>query len=225
MTPSAVIFDMDGVLVDSEVISAQVEAELLAGYGVTITVDEIYAHFVGLSKASMTEALRLDWELELPEEFWSTRSAQVAARFAAEGQPVPGIAAALEALADRRVPVAVASSSSPGSIARKLAVTGLDGYFDGHLYSATMVEHGKPAPDLFLHAASQLAIAPDEGVVVEDARPGVVAGVAAGMHVIGFTAAGHCAPGHAEVLHDAGAHAVAASADELTALLADLLTR
>jgi HAD superfamily hydrolase (TIGR01509 family) len=219
---AAVIFDMDGVLVDSEVISAQVEAELLAQYGATITVEEIYAHFVGLSKASMTEALRRDWKLELPEEFWSTRSAQVATRFAAEGQAVAGIVPVLEGLAGLGVPLAVASSSSPGSIARKLTITGLDRYFDGHLYSATMVPDGKPAPDLFLHAAAQLGVRPGDCVVVEDAVPGVLAGVAAGMRVIGFAAAGHCAPGHAEVLHDAGAHAVAFTADELTALLADL---
>ncbi len=216
---------MDGVLVDSEVISAQVEVELLADYGAQLTVEDIYDQFVGLSKASMTEALRRDWSLALPQEFWSRRSAAVAARFAAEGQAVPGIVGVLDALLARKMPIAVASSSSPGSIARKLAVTGLDGHFGEHLYSATMVANGKPAPDLFLYAADRLGVDPVDSIVVEDARPGVLAGVAAGMHVIGFTAAGHCAPCHDEVLLDAGAQAVASTADDLAALLVDLLAQ
>lgn len=215
----AVIFDCDGVLVDSEVLSAQVESELFAGYGVTITVEEIYEHFVGLSKTSVIEALRRDWGLELPETFWSTRRDQVAARFATEGCAVPGIARVLDDLCARDVPLAVASSSTPSSIARKLAVTGLDVSFAGHLYSATMVDHGKPAPDLFLHAAAQLGVAPADCVVIEDARPGVQAGVAADMTVIGYTAAGHCGPGHAARLNDAGALTVAATGDELATLL------
>lgn len=219
--PRAVIFDMDGVLVDSEVIAAQVESELLAEYGSTISVDEIYAHFVGLSKESMTEALRRDWQLDLPEAFWSTRSERTASRFTAEGRAVHGIEPVLEDLASCGVPLAVASSSSPVSIARKLDGTGLGGYFGRHLYSATMVTHGKPAPDLFLHAATQLGVDPADCVVIEDAVPGVAAGVAAGMRVIGFTAAGHCAPGHADVLRAAGAHAVATTADELASRLAD----
>ncbi len=216
----AVIFDCDGVLVDSEVISAVVEVELLADYGVTITVEDIYDHFVGLSKASMTEALHRGWGVALPEAFWSSRRDLVAARFAAEGRSVPGIVGVLDDLADRGVPKAVASSSTPGSIARKLRVTGLSDYFGHHVYSAEHVDHGKPAPDLFLYAAAQLGVDPAECVVVEDARPGVEAGVAAGMSVVGFTAAGHCGADHANRLTDAGASRVATTGEELAAALA-----
>ncbi len=122
-------------------------------------------------------------------------------------------------LAGRGVPRAVASSSATERIARSLALTGLTDHFAPHLYSASMVPNGKPAPDLFLHAASQLGVEPGDCVVVEDAVPGVLAGVAAGMRVIGFTAAGHCGADHAAGLVGAGADEVAATAAELTDLL------
>lgn len=215
----AVIFDCDGVLVDSEVISAQVESELFAQHGVDITVEEIYEHFVGLSKESMTAVLRDEWGVELPEVYFSTRRDLVAQRFAAEGRAVPGIEGALTVLAEVGVPMAVASSSTPGSIARKLSVTGLDRFFGDHVYAASMVTNGKPAPDLFLHAAAQLGVDPVDCVVVEDAIPGVRAGRAAGMHVIGFTAAGHCGPDHATMLSTAGAHTVTATGEDLTNVL------
>lgn len=216
----AVIFDCDGGLVDSEVISAVVEVELFAEYGVAITVEDIYDRCVGLSKASVAEALRRDWGVDLPEEYFAKRRDLVAARFATGGRAVPGIVAVLGGLATRHVAMAVASSSTPGSIARKLDVTGLTDYFGSHVYSATLVEHGKPAPDLFLHAATQLGVDPGDCVVIEDARPGVNAGVSAGMRVIGFTAAGHCGPDHADRLTQAGAHAIAATGDQLAAALA-----
>ena len=217
----AVIFDLDGVLVDSEVISALVEVDLFATHGVSITTTEIYEHFVGLSEASMIEALRTGWEVDLPETFWAQRAELVAARFATHGRAVPGIVPVLDGLVDRQVPMAVASSSTPDSIEGKLSVTGLDGYFTDQVYSAAFVDRGKPAPDLFLHAAAQLGVDPAACVVIEDARPGVLAGVAAGMTVIGFTAAGHCGPGHGRGLLDAGAHHHASDAAQLARLLVD----
>lgn len=216
----AVIFDMDGVLVDSEVITAQVESEMFAELeGVTITVSEIYEHFVGLSEASMIEMLRRDWSVELPDGFRTTRLERIAERFDRDGRVVAGIDELVPRLAATSTALAVASSSLPESIAHKLSVTGLDGYFGPHLYLATMVAHGKPAPDLFLYAAAQLDVDPARCVVIEDSAPGVTAGKAAGMQVIGFTAAGHCGPDHGERLLAAGADHHAASADDLADLL------
>ena len=127
-----------------------------------------------------------------------------------------GIEAVLQALEGPRC---VASSSAPDRIAHSLTRTGLIDAFDGHLYSATMVEHGKPAPDLFLYAAGMLETPARACIVVEDSPHGVAAGRAAGMHVIGFTAGGHCLPDHAERLIEAGADEVVATSTELGRLL------
>lgn len=206
---------MDGVLVDSEVIAAEIESEMFTQAGANISVDDIYEHFVGLSNASMVDALRRDWNLEVSASFLDDRLARITKRFETVGRAIPGIGDVVSGLVGRGTPCAVASSSLPESISHKLSVTGLDGLFGDHIYSASMVAHGKPAPDLFLHAANQLGVDARDCVVIEDSVPGVVAGVAAGMTVIGFTAGGHCGHGHAQRLSDAGATHVAATAGEL----------
>lgn len=211
----AVIFDMDGVLVDSEVIVTRIESEMLTALGAEISAEEIVANFTGLSDAVMAEALLRDWDVVLPETFDAERRERTFAAFETDLEAVPGIDAVLGALVDRDVRLAVASSSSPERIAHSLELTGLAKYFGDHLYSSTMVARGKPAPDLFLYAADKLDVTSSACVVIEDSVPGVVAGVAAGMTVIGFTAGGHCGPGHAQRLLDAGATQVAATAREL----------
>lgn len=215
----AVIFDMDGVLVDSEILVGRIETEMLNALGAEITLEDIVRNFMGLSDATMAEALRRDWGIELPETFDAERTARTYAAFATDLEAVPGMHALLGHLGALDLPIAVASSSAPDRIARSLTLTGLTTSFAGHCYSAAMVERGKPAPDLFLYAADQLGVAPIECVVVEDSPAGVEAGVAAGMTVIGFTAAGHCTPDHGDRLRAAGADRVAATAQELTRLL------
>ena len=214
-----VIFDCDGVLVDSEVLVTQIESEMLAELGADLSPDEIARHFTGLSDAVMAEMLRRDWHVELPPTFNAERTRLVAEAFDDRLEPVAGIAAMLQAL---DTPRCVASSSAPDRIVHSLTRTGLIDVFDGHLYSATMVEHGKPAPDLFLYAARMLETSADGCVVVEDSPHGVAAGRAAGMHVIGFTAGGHCLPDHPERLVEAGADEVVRTSDELGRLLASL---
>ncbi len=128
-------------------------------------------------------------------------------------QPVPGIP---ELLARHRGPRCVASSSNPQRIARSLELTGLDHHFDpAHLFSATMVANGKPAPDLFLHAAASLEVAPDSCLVVEDSPSGVSAALAAGMSVVGFVAGGHARPSLGRRLAEAGAPLVVDRAEAL----------
>ncbi len=221
----AVIFDMDGVLVDSEVIVTRIESEMLAALGADISVAEIVATFTGLSDAVMAETLLRDWNVVLPDSFDAERRERTFAAFETDLEAVAGIDAALGALVDRDVLLAVASSSSPERIAHSLKLTKLAKYFGEHLYSAAMVSHGKPAPDLFLFAADKLGVDPGDCVVVEDSAPGVVAGVAACMEVIGFTAGGHCGPEHAQRLIDAGATHVAATAAKLVGRLLESRNR
>jgi len=215
-----VIFDCDGVLVDSEVLVTQIESEMLAALGATMSAAEVARHFTGLSESAMAEALRRDWNVELPSTFDADRRRLVTVAFDERLEPVPGIGAVLQGLDVARC---VASSSAPERIAHSLTRTGLIDAFDGHLYSATMVEHGKPAPDLFLYAARMLDTPAGACVVVEDSPHGVAAGRAAGMHVIGFTAGGHCLPDHPERLIDAGADEVAATSVELAEALSRLV--
>ncbi len=212
-----VIFDCDGVLVDSEVLVVHIESEMLAELGADISPAEIVRHFTGLSDTAMADLLRRDWGIALPDAFDAERTERVADAFDQLLQPVAGIGEVLSAL---EVPCCVASSSAPDRIAHSLTITGLIDAFDGHLFSATMVEHGKPAPDLFLHAAGALDVAPERCVVVEDSPHGVVAGRAAGMSVIGFTAGGHCGPDHADRLVEAGADQVVAAGPDLARALA-----
>ena len=206
------IFDCDGVLVDSEILVCRIESELLNSVGVTLSPEEIAASFVGLSDAEMHRRIEEACEIRLPSDFTSRKAALVEKVFERDLRPVAGIPALLGALDTRRC---VASSSALPRIRRSLTATGLAAFFEPHLFSAGMVTHGKPAPDLFEYAAASMDTGAAECVVVEDSLPGVTAGRAAGMHVIGFTGATHCGVDLDTDLLDAGAHEVASDASEL----------
>jgi len=206
------IFDCDGVLVDSEVLVSGVEAQLLGEFGVQMTPRQVAESFVGLSDRDMHRQIEERWRIELPAGFAAEKARRVDGSLRAELQRVPGIATVLEAVGGARC---VASSSRPERIHASLAKTQLAHFFGSHVFSASMVSHGKPAPDLFLYAAAMMGARPGHCVVIEDSPHGVTAGVAAGMTVIGFTAASHCAPDLPERLVAAGAQAVATSSAEL----------
>jgi HAD superfamily hydrolase (TIGR01509 family) len=197
-----VIFDCDGVLVDSELIGCRVEAEELTRLGLVVTSEEILARFTGATAAETFRTLEAEHGRPLPAGFVPQIKQAVLAAFERELQPVAGIAAALDRIA---LPVCVASSSDPMRIEHSLKVAGLLERFAPHLFSAAAVERGKPAPDLFLHAAARMGVAPRDCVVVEDSSRGVQAGVAAGMRVLGFAGASHCGPEHGASLRAAGA--------------------
>ncbi len=179
----AVILDCDGVLVDSERLSIRIDQEVLAELGWDLTLDEIVERFVGKSQAAyereveqhLGRALPADWD---EQNAWRYRNA-----FERELRPVPGIEAALEAI---DWPTCVASSGTHERIRFTLGLTGLWDRFDGRIFSATEVAQGKPAPDLFLHAAQAMGWAPSRCVVVEDSAHGVRAGLDAGMRVVAF---------------------------------------
>ena len=213
MPAPVIVFDCDGVLVDSEVIVIEIEAELLTDGGFPITADEIAERYVGLSYPDMMRGLESRFGRPVPASL--SRDLQEQALLAFEGRlrPVAGIS---ELLTRHRSARCVASSSEPERITRSLELTGLDHHFDpAHLFSATMVPNGKPAPDLFLHAADALGAAPESCLVIEDSPSGVTAALAAGMDVVGFVGGGHARPSLGRRLAEAGAPLVVDRADRL----------
>lgn len=214
------LFDCDGTLVDSEPISAAVTAELLTARGVPLATEDVLARFTGLSAATTKAIVEERFGVRLGEDFDRDKRRRLDAAFDARLRTVPGMPELVGSLAATGRRICVASSSTPHRIDRSLAVTGLDRHFPPEVrFSATMVRRGKPAPDLFQLAAARLGVDPAACVVVEDSPFGVEAGVAAGMTVVGFTAAGHASPDLAPRLRAAGAHEVAPDAEALRRLL------
>jgi HAD superfamily hydrolase (TIGR01509 family) len=192
-----VIFDCDGVLVDSEPIINHAHAQVLSDCGYVITENELLARFCGMSDAEMLRIIEQEWGSTLPPSYVQRVGAMIQNELDWSLVAIAGVGEAIDSL---RLPVCVASSSVPEMIRRKLALTGLLARFGENLFSATMVARGKPAPDLFLFAAAQLGTAPDRCVVVEDSLPGIEAAVAAGMTAIGFCGGSHCEPQHGVAL-------------------------
>ncbi|MGO4574056.1 HAD family hydrolase [Microvirga sp. 2TAF3] len=195
------IFDCDGVLVDSELLACQIEAEFLSALGFSYTLEDILRNFVGRSMRDAMAQIERDHGRPLPPDFSARANRALFARFETDLHAIPDIRDAILSLPHPRC---VASSSTPERIALSLRVTGLDDLFTD-VFSAVEVERGKPAPDLFLHAASRMSAHPTECLVIEDSPAGVQAAIAAGMRVIGFTGGGHCGSGHADKLRGAGA--------------------
>jgi HAD superfamily hydrolase (TIGR01509 family) len=180
-----VIFDNDGVLVDSEVIANSVLAELLSALGHPTTMQDSIDLYLGGSIGRVRQLIEATGVGALPADFEQRYEREVFARFERDLRPVDGVVEALDAIT---AATCVASSGSHERIRRSLTRTGLIGRFDPRLFSASDVERGKPAPDLFLHAARAMGAAPARTVVVEDSPLGVAAAVAAGMRVAGFSA-------------------------------------
>lgn len=191
--PGLVIFDCDGVLVDSEPISLAVTLDVLAEAGCPLDAEAGYAHLLGRSLGSMAAWLRNEQGLDLTEQHIAALRDRIFSRFRRELSAVDGVADMLATLPVRHC---VASSSQPDRIRLSLEVTGLWPHFAPNVFSASMVRNGKPAPDLFLYAARQMGVAPDDCVVVEDSPAGIAAAKAAGMRVIAFVGGGHAGPAH-----------------------------
>ncbi|TMJ62781.1 MAG: HAD family hydrolase [Alphaproteobacteria bacterium] len=207
-----VIFDCDGVLVDSELLSVGADQECLAECGIELSCDEILERYTGISFAGMVADLE-ERHGPLPADFGDRHRNRLWPLFEKELRAIPGIADVLDSLDCR---ICVASSGRPDRLKHALSLVGLYDRFHPHIFSATEVPRGKPAPDLFLHAARRMGVAPDRSVVIEDSVPGVIAGVAAGMTVIGFVGASHCRSGDAARLSAQGAVGVV---DDMAQLL------
>lgn len=180
-----VIFDNDGVLVDSEGHANRILSDLLnqSGWAVNMTREESMAEFLGRSLAAIRQRIEARLAHALPDDFEARYHERLFETFDRELTTVPGVEGALERI---RVPTCVASSGTHERIRRALAATGLLSRFEGRIFSAEDVAQGKPAPDLFLHAARSLGVAPSRCAVVEDSPLGVDAANAAGMLAFGF---------------------------------------
>lgn len=214
-----VIFDCDGVLVYSEILSNCNIAEQLTACGYPIDTETSIARFTGMSMQGLVAFVESEWGQSLPEDFVQVCRANANRTFDTDLRAIAGVGEVLAAHDGLRC---VASSSSPQRIERSLRTTGLIGHFRGEaLFSAPLVERGKPAPDLFLYAANRMGVAPVDCIVIEDSLPGVQAAVAAGIPVLGFTGGSHIRDGHGERLRALGAAEVF---DDM-ALLPGLLAR
>ena len=216
--PDLVIFDCDGVLVDSEIIFARILAECLTAADLPATADEALRLGFGRNRDTLSAAVEARFGTALPDGFFETMRAQTAIALERELVPMPGVEALLGALPAARC---VASNGHLERVRERLALTGLLRFFDPHVFSATQVASGKPAPDLFLLAARQLGAMPSGCTVVEDSVIGVAAAVAAGMPVVGFCGGSHCAGDHAEQLRAAGCSRVFARMPDLAAFLCE----
>jgi HAD superfamily hydrolase (TIGR01509 family) len=185
-----IIFDCDGVLIDSEVLSCSCLAEVLTSHGIPIALDEVIERFLGRGFAAVPAYFEAYTGRPLPASFAADLRARQAAIFTASLLPMPHVTNLLERL---ERPYCLASSSDSERIRISLAVTGLDRFFSERIFTAAMVERAKPAPDLFLLAAASMGVAPADALVVEDSVNGVLAAKAAGMAVWGFTGGSHYA--------------------------------
>ena len=221
MTFSLIIFDCDGVLVDSEALACAVHADVLTAHGYAITPAQVHERFLGRSAREARFEVETEMGRVLPEEYTVQLKATIDRVFGESLQPVPGIAETLAKLTQR---VCVASSGTPTRIVSSLTTTGLIDRFAPNLFSAAQVARGKPEPDLFLFAAARMGVAPEHCLVIEDSLPGIKAARAAGMAVLGFHGGAHCSPATAAVLQAAGATATFDDMQELPGLIERLET-
>ena len=204
-----VIFDCDGVLINSEEIYLDSEIEFLSNAGFQIEKRAHMEAFMGLSyddwRVKLGAAVQKRSGHPLPEDFFESLHGSIMQRFESELRSISGVRGAVSSL---ELLCCVASSSRLPNLQWKLEHTGIADLFSPRIFSADMVDRGKPAPDLFLHAAATLGMEPRHCVVVEDSANGVIAGKAAGMKVIGFTGGDHCLPDQEAILMNSGAHVV-----------------
>lgn len=198
----AILYDCDGTLIDSEHIAGSVCAEALTSIGIPMTMAAFNARFTGVPAAKTWEILRAEIGRPLPDGFNDAINVEIHRRFETELLPIAGVVEAVEAIGGLR---AVASSTRLPQLRKNLERTGLARLFDPHIYSASEVARGKPAPDVFLYAASQIGVDPGHAIVIEDSVAGVTAGLRAGMRVIGFTGASNGIGDLAVRLRTAGA--------------------
>ncbi len=187
-TYDLVIFDCDGVLLDSEPIANRVDAEQLASIGLKLSPEEIMRRFLGKTKEGVIALAAEMLGRDLPAGFVETWDAALMEALGNEVRAIPGVEEAIRAL---RIPFCAASNSTPGRLRLSLRTSGLFPLFEGRLFSAEEVAYPKPAPDLFLHAAKMLGAEPTRCVVIEDTPTGARAATAAGMTVLGYAGAAH----------------------------------
>jgi HAD superfamily hydrolase (TIGR01509 family) len=197
-----VIFDCDGVLVDSELISCRAHSQMLTAHGYPITPDQVLERFLGVSDREARLIVETEIGRNLPADFEALVKAATLKFYEGDLRAIANVGEAIAAIDLKKC---VASSGTPEKIQHGLTCAGLYDVLAPHIFSASQVKRGKPAPDLFLFAAERMQARPERCVVIEDSIPGVTGAVAAGMTVLGFYGGSHCRPGHADTLRAAGA--------------------
>ena len=201
MTPKLIIFDCDGVLVDSEIIANKILFQLLNEYHYNISIKELKKRFLGLSIPNIITIVNNEG-IRLPKNFQQILRKRDKNAFKTELKPIHGIFSALSSIEQI---ICVASSGSIEKIKYSLFVTGLSQFFGKNIFSAEMVAKPKPAPDVFLLAAKDIGIAPKDCLVIEDSKVGILGALAAGMQVFGFYGGSHCQEDHQAYLKNSGA--------------------
>ncbi|MEO1502420.1 MAG: HAD family phosphatase [Pseudomonadota bacterium] len=200
-----VIFDCDGVMIDSEGIACAADAEALSEIGYPITMERVMERFAGVPANAMYATIEAEMGRALPAGFKDRVDQRILDKYRTELKPIEGIK---EVLSEIRIKKCVASSSTPSKLALGLVETGVFDLVYPHVFSTVLVGRGKPHPDIFLYSARMMGVDVSKCVVVEDSVAGVTAAKAAGMRAIGFTGGSHCLPDHADKLIAAGADTV-----------------
>lgn len=213
------IFDCDGVLVDSEPLSMRVDVQILAENGVTISEAEAHRRFVGKTFAAMLEELRQEFGVSFPADASEQKDLRLLKLYETDLRAVDGVAAALEALGPRQF--SVASNSPFERVETALRLTGLTRFFGNRITTFEHVARGKPEPDVFIEAARRAGYAPEACIVVEDSVTGVTAAHRAGCHVLGFTGTHPHPDEQAHKLASAGAASVFQHMAELPRLVSE----
>ncbi len=216
MAWDAVIFDCDGVLIDSEILVCRIAAEELTALGYSISTEDVIRRFAGRPEHEMRAEIEKEWGQSIPDAYRENVNARTVASYASELKIMPGMHEALDRIT---LPVCVASSSFPEKLRLGLETVGLYERFMPNVISATLVAQGKPEPDVFLFAAGWMKTSPMSCVVIEDSVPGVKAARRAGISVLGFTGGAHCYENHGNDLVKAGASSIFTSMAELPALI------
>ena len=180
------IFDCDGVLVDSVPLINRAMVRALAAYGLRLSPEEVQRHFRGLLDADIRDLVAARWGVALPENFTEVIAEEEWAAMVQDLGPVDGVESAVCSVVESGTAACVASNGSPEEIEHRLKLTGLFTWFEGRLFSGLTVPRPKPFPDVFLHAASTMGYSPAECAVIEDGPAGIQAGVAAGMRVLAY---------------------------------------
>ena len=198
-----IVFDFDGVLVDSETMGCQIWSDVFAKYGMTVPARDIMEKYTGKTGTLICSLIEKEYGYHLPEGFLDEVNETTESIMAKSLKTVSGV---LETMPVFRIPVCIASGSRPKRLNMCLDVTGLRPYFpEETVFSSHFVKHGKPAPDLFFYAAGKMNVSPENCLVVEDSSSGIIGAKAAGMRSFGFVGASHCTPERGRQLIESGA--------------------
>ncbi len=216
--PKLIFFDCDGVLADSEILSARVTSEILSEHGLTLSEEETNETFAGKSLKDNPRIVLEAFGIILPDGYVCEHERRLMKLFRTDLKAIDGV---VEFLEDLKTPICVTSNSGHSRLAVTLAVTNLARFFGKNVFSAEDVTHGKPSPDLFQFAAKAFGVDPSECVTIDDSLSGIQGAVAAGTRAIGFSGGSHINNGHDEKLYAAGAEIVVGHMSALGPLLAN----